>query len=142
MELKLTKDYIAIVEVENPFKKKVSSGGIILAGGEYAMSDETGEMEKVEQVVRFGVVTLVGPDAKVVKVGDGVYYDQRTLRPIPFYEPIWMFNEGNIIGYVSDEDGSIASAISDYEQTRVSAAIQSKILHGGVDQFDGLKRVQ
>lgn len=141
MELKLTKDYIAIVEVENPFKKKVTKSGILLAGGDYTMSEETGMMEKLDQIVKFGIVTLVGPDAKVVKVGDGVYYDQRTLRPIPFYEPVWMFNEGNIIGYVQDNNGSIQAAIADYEQNRVSDAIQSKILNGGVEQFEGLKRI-
>ena len=142
MELKLPKDYVAIKEVSNPFKKTKAASGILLIGADVAMSDETGQMEKLEQIVKFGIVTIVGPEAKTLKVGDGVYYDQRTLRPIPFYEPVFMFNEGNIIGYVQDENGSIQKAVDDFDAEQMAEARKTNLALNGKADFEGLVRVK
>ena len=104
MELQLTTDTIAIKELDfNPFKKKVTESGILLIDG-IAQSEETGQVEMLNQIIGFGIVTLVGPDCKRVKVGDGVYYDRRVPMPIPFNETVWIFNEGNVRAFVRDEN--------------------------------------
>lgn len=101
MELQLTNDTIAIKEVENPFKKRITDSGLFLIDG-VADSQETGEVEMLDKMIGFGVVTLAGPDCKKVQVGDGVYYDRRVPMPIPFNETVWIFNEGNVRALVRD----------------------------------------
>lgn len=114
MELELIKDLIAIREVTNPFVKRRTESGIILLPGAtgLAQSQETGELEKMEMIIGFGVIHIVGPDVKTIKIGDGVYYDRRTLQPVPFKEGVWVLAEGSMRAFVRD-DGTLQDLIAD-----------------------------
>jgi hypothetical protein len=126
MELKLIKDMIAIKEVENPFLKRRTESGIILLNG-ISPSQETGDMEILDKIIGFGIIEIVGPDCKLVKVGDGVYYDRRNPQPVPFNDPVWVFSESNIRGYVTDENGSVQAAVDAIEEELASEQKQAVI---------------
>lgn len=126
MELQVTKDTFAFKIAENPFREVVSSGGIYLgAAGSYS-SDETGEMEQLNQVIKFGVVTLVGPDCKVISPGDGIFFDVRTPQPIPFNEPVWVLHEGSIRAYIKD-DGTLGDLIKQKEAELRAEAFKTNL---------------
>jgi len=126
MELRVTKDTFAFKIVENPFMKVVTDSGIYLgARGSYS-SQETGVMEQLAQTIQFGIVTIVGPDCKVVSVGDGVYFNVHSIEPIPFYEPVWVLHEGNIRAWVKD-DGTLAGLIADKEEELKAEAFKTSI---------------
>jgi hypothetical protein len=149
MQLQLTKDTFAFKVVENPFKKVVTESGIFLVSG-VADSDETGAMEQLEQRIMFGIVTITGPDCKVVAVGDGIYFDKHSIQPVPYNEPVWLLHEGSIRAYVKN-DGTLEDLVAAKEeelkafQFRSSLAMEQPL--GATAQIagtagSGLKLVQ
>ncbi len=110
MEIKMTKDLILFTEEENPFVKRKTESGLFLPSG-LTETNETGQVEQMTQIVGFGIVKVVGPGCMNVQVGDGIFYDRRSLRPVPFKEAYWQINEGGIMGYVQDNDGELAGLI-------------------------------
>lgn len=140
-ELKLLKDYVLLKEVEeNPFRVRKTSSGIITSiETPWIQSQDSGDMEKLEQIIGFGVVTHVGPDCKAVKVGDGVYYDRRSIRGIPYGEnPGWHINENNLVGYVSDHNGSVEKAIES-EKEKAAAEVRKGNLHNPVSKHKSIE---
>lgn len=68
----------------NPYINKLDKSGIILTGGsEYAFSQETGEMERQEQRIKYGIVMEAGDTCKYFQVGDEVIFDTHSARPVP-----------------------------------------------------------
>ncbi len=136
MELKLAKDNLAIKEVKNPFINRTKESGILTMDG-MTQSNETGEIEMLDQLIQFGIVTHVGPDCKTVKIGDGVYFDRRVLKPIPFHSPIWSFNVGNVIAYVESTNNNIEKLVEEKyqeeltEQRKTALAFQNDLRNKG-----------
>lgn len=132
MELKLMNDYVLIRDEENPFQKLKTESGLILPSG-LIESNETGEVEQMNRIIGFGVIIEVGDKTKYLKKGDGVYYDRRSVRPIPFNGTnSWHINEGNIMAFVPDENGSVEQAVVDYkekdevERNKTASAFQDR----------------
>jgi len=69
--------------LENPYLQNVTEGGLQLSNGEFSNPDN-GELEKLKQEICCGLVLEVGSKCVDVRVGDEVFYDVRTTRPIPF----------------------------------------------------------
>lgn len=67
----------------NPYRKIVEGHIIVDYDGSFKNPD-TGEYDKMEQLVSCAKVIEVGPEVKYLKVGDDVYYDSRTVYPVPF----------------------------------------------------------
>ncbi len=129
MKLKLTKDYVAFREEENIFRIKKSESGIITSLEDVAFeSQDSGNMEKLDRIIGLGIVTHVGPEVKYVNVGDAVYYDRRSIRALPFgEEPVWHINEGNLLGYVENEDGVVDAAVDAYKAEQEAEARKASL---------------
>lgn len=71
----------------NPYRKiDTTSSGIIVGieSDNTYKSNETGEIEKNNEVIRCGKVIAVGPDCKNVQVGEDVYFTTYSMTPVPF----------------------------------------------------------
>lgn len=126
MNLELTKDTFAFKVETNPFREIKTQSGIYLGDGSLYQSDETGEVEQLNQIIKFGVVTIVGPDCKVIEVGDGVYFDVRTPQPIPFYDSVWVLHEGSIRAYVKD-DGTLQDLITKKDEEIKAEGVRNSL---------------
>lgn len=116
----------------NPYKTRVTESGIVLALGNTAHSQETGEQEKLEQRIKYGIVMEIGPDVKHIEIGDEVYYDSYSASPLPILDlGFHRTNEANILAHVRGEGDSIAEAIAleaelqkKLEESAVAASLQ------------------
>lgn len=68
----------------NNIYKKVLQGKIIVEYNGVFNNPDTGEKDTLETLVGCALVIEVGPECKYVKPGDDVYYDTRTVFPMPF----------------------------------------------------------
>ena len=94
---------------ENPFQRvKVdsSSGLIIDLGGmvpEYK-SNESGEYEEAEQVIKVGVVIEAGPECKWLRSGDTIMWAKMSEVVVPFYNfGFRLVNETRDICVINDD---------------------------------------
>lgn len=94
---------------ENPFQRvKVdsSSGLIIDLGGmvpEYK-SNESGEYEEAEQVIKVGVVIEAGPECKWLRSGDTIMWAKMSEVVVPFYNfGFRLVNETRAICVINDD---------------------------------------
>lgn len=94
---------------ENPFQKvKVDprSGLIIDLGGmvpEYK-SNESGEYEEAEQVIKVGVVIEAGPECKWLRSGDTIMWAKMSEVVVPFYNfGFRLVNETRAICVINDD---------------------------------------
>jgi hypothetical protein len=106
-------EYLLFKEAVNPFLKLKTDSGIILMPG-LADSKETGNIEELDQLVGFGLVEAVGDQCKYVRVGDGIFYDRRSIRAVPLKETLWQYQERNVIAVVPQEDGILQEAYAEY----------------------------
>lgn len=67
----------------NPYRK-VMEGSIIVEYTGTFNNPDSGEEDKLDKLVGCAKVIEVGPTTKHIKVGDDVYYDTRTVAPLPF----------------------------------------------------------
>ena len=73
--------------IKNPYRYIETTASGLIVGVESSQtykSNETGEIEQNNQVIRTGKVLAVGPDCKNVTVGDDVFYTTYSMTPIPF----------------------------------------------------------
>ncbi len=73
--------------IKNPYRYIETTASGLIVGVESSQtykSNETGEIEQNDQVIRTGKVLAVGPDCKNVTVGDDVFYTTYSMTPIPF----------------------------------------------------------
>lgn len=106
-------EYLLFKEAINPFLKLKTDSGIILMPG-LADSKETGQIEELDQLIGFGLVEAVGDQCKYVKVGDGIFYDRRSVRAVPLKDVLWQYQERNIIALVPQEDNVLQEAYAEY----------------------------
>ena len=67
----------------NPYRKVVEGSLIVDYTGAFKNPD-TGEDDKLQELVGCAKIIEVGPECKYLKPGDDVYYDTRTVYPVPF----------------------------------------------------------
>jgi len=69
----------------NPYRK-IMEGKIIVEFTGAFNNPDSGEKDTLDVFVGCAKVIEVGPEVKYVKVGDDVFYDNRTVYPIPFMQ--------------------------------------------------------
>lgn len=92
---------------KNPFQKiTVTKSGIITDMGGMAptyKNTDSGEIEEAQQMIIVGVVQEVGPDVKYIKVGDTIFMDRNSARPVPFYKQgLHCLSEQQVIAIVNE----------------------------------------
>lgn len=91
---------------KNPFQKVTVKGGIIVDMGGLAptyKNTDSGEIEEAQQMILVGVVQEVGPDVKYIKVGDTIFMDRHSARPVPFYKQgLHCLSEQQVIAIVNE----------------------------------------
>lgn len=125
MKVKTLFDYVLISEQDNPFLKQKTESGIIMLPGT-AQSQETGDIESLSQVIGFGFVEEIGSTVTTLKVGDGVFYDRRSVRPIPLDDVLWHINEKNIIGYIDGDSEELKAAYDKYTADKAEIEAQAQ----------------
>ncbi len=68
---------------QNPYRKIIEGSIIVDYQGEFRNPD-TGEWDKQKELISCGKIIEVGPECKYTQPGDDVYYDSRTVYPVPF----------------------------------------------------------
>lgn len=68
---------------QNPYRKVVEGNLIVDYDGGF-FNPDTGNMEKMDTFVGCAEVIEAGPECQYLKSGDDVYYDTRTVHPVPF----------------------------------------------------------
>lgn len=108
LEIKPTFNRILITLFEkNPFQKiTVNKSGIITDMGGLNptyKNTNSGEIEEAKQMIIVGVIQEVGPDVKYAKVGDTVFVDRDSARPVPFYKQgLHCISEQQVIAIVNE----------------------------------------
>jgi hypothetical protein len=67
----------------NPYRKLVQGKLIVDYTGDF-LNPDSGEKDTLKELVGCAKVIEIGPEVKYIKPGDDVYYDTRTVYPIPF----------------------------------------------------------
>jgi co-chaperonin GroES (HSP10) len=101
-EIKPLGNYVFIKGMENPYEKKMTDSGLYLPKGlAHEQADGSGRIQQMEEIIKYGIIEEVGSEVKTLQVGDGVYFDVRSIRPIPFGTiGVMHINENNILAYV------------------------------------------
>ena len=86
----------------NPYRKVVEGNLVVDYQGQF-FNPDTGEMDKMETFVGCAEVIEAGPECKYLKPGDDVYYDTRTVHPVPFMS----------LGYVVTHEQGILCVINE-----------------------------
>ena len=83
----------------NPYRKIIDKEtGIYFPENKYYKNPDTGEMDEQKLGIGCAKVVEVGPECKYVAIGDDIYYDTRTVVPIPFYgNPYKLLTEPQIL---------------------------------------------
>lgn len=108
LEIKPTFNRILLTLFDkNPFQKiTTTKSGIITDMGGMAPSyknTDSGEIEEAKQMIIVGVIQEVGPDVKYAKVGDTIFLDRDSARPVPFYKQgFHCISEQQIIAIVNE----------------------------------------
>jgi len=87
---------------ENPYRQIVEGKIIIDYNGSF-LNPDSGEQDKMKQLVACGQVIEVGPETKWIKPGDDVYFDPRTCYPVPFMS----------LGYLLTHEGAIHCVLNE-----------------------------
>lgn len=95
----------------NPYKKLVSQGGLFIADykGQF-LNPDSGENDNLKELVACAKVIEVGPDCKFLKSGDDVFYDTRTVYPVPFMS----------LGYILTSEPQILCFLNDKLKERLN----------------------
>lgn len=108
LEIKPTFNRILVTLFDkNPFQKlTVNKSGLIIDMGGMApiyKNTDSGEIEEAKQMIIVGVVQEVGPDVKYIKVGDTIFMDRNSARPVPFYKQgLHCLSEQQVIAIVNE----------------------------------------
>lgn len=68
---------------QNPYKKVMQGSIIVDYNGDFTNPD-SGEKDRLKELIGCAKVIEVGPECKYLQPGDDVYYDTRTVYPVPF----------------------------------------------------------
>ena len=69
---------------ENPYVRVMTESGIYLDTSGGFDNPDSGTRDTLQEVIKCAKIIEVGPDCKRVQKGDDVYYDSRTVYPLPF----------------------------------------------------------
>lgn len=69
---------------ENPYVQVMTESGIYLDHSGGFDNPDSGTRDTLQEVIKCAKVIEVGPDCKRVQKEDDVYYDSRTVYPLPF----------------------------------------------------------
>lgn len=69
---------------ENPYKRVYSDSGIILSSSGAFRNPDTGEWDQEKELIGCAKIIEVGPECKSLQPGDDVFYDTRSVYPVPF----------------------------------------------------------
>ena len=93
---------------ENPYRmvEKTSTGLYVgIESTKNFKSNETGEMERNEEVIACAKVIAVGPKCENVKVGEDVFVVKYICNPVPFRKMgYYMISESNIMCRIVKKD--------------------------------------
>ena len=82
--LKANHSNIVVKLLKNKYVKTKTDSGLIISTS-LSFTHETGEMEDVlKELIVLAEIVAAGPECKYYKVGDEIYADTRSFRPIPF----------------------------------------------------------
>lgn len=94
---------IILPYAENPYTKLVSDSGLLMPTTMDFKNPETGEIEKPQNGIMCAKVIEIGPEVKYLRVGDDIYYDDRTAVPIPFFmQGYKVIAEGNALTVINE----------------------------------------
>lgn len=99
--------------IQNPYRYIETTASGLIVGVESSKtykSNETGEIEQNNEVVKCGKVLAVGPSCKNVNVGDDVYYTTYSEAKLPFRKKGYVIvGEGLLICRIvkKNKDGNI-----------------------------------
>lgn len=88
---------------ENPYKITETEEGLTLTDGEFENPD-SGEIDQKDYYVECGHVIAAGPECKYIKEGDDIFYDIRTIRPVPFLgKGFFHMNEQGVLTVMNND---------------------------------------
>ena len=87
---------------QNPYRKVLEGHIIVDFDGSFTNPD-SGEKDKLKELVGCAKVIEVGPEVKWTQAGDDVYYDTRTVYPMPFMS----------MGYVETSEPSLLAIMNE-----------------------------
>ncbi|MBO4784155.1 MAG: hypothetical protein J5521_05370 [Lachnospiraceae bacterium] len=99
--------------IQNPYRYIETTASGLIVGVESSKtykSNETGEIEQNNEVIKCGKVLAVGPACKNVNVGDDVYYTTYSEAKLPFRKKGYVIvGEGLLICRIvkKNENGSV-----------------------------------
>lgn len=113
MDFIVAYDYVVFRKADNPFIRRYTEGGLIANAG-MSQSQETGELERSDEYIGFAIITHTGDKCESYKPGDAIFYDRRSIRPLPvgtgngiYYQT----SERNIIAGLPAEDPALQEAM-------------------------------
>ena len=87
----------------NPYGNLVTETGLQLTEGQFD-SQDSGEHETLELYISCAKVIETGPTVQYIKVGDDVFFDTRSARPVPFMrQGFFITSEQNWICVMNDD---------------------------------------
>ena len=96
--------------IQNPYRYIETTASGLIVGVESSKtykSNETGEIEQNNEVVKCGKVLAVGPSCKNVNVGDDVYYTTYSEAKLPFRKKGYVIvGEGLLICRIVKKDAN------------------------------------
>lgn len=113
MRVRALYDQVLFKEETNPFVKLKTESGLFIPEG-ISFTNETGDMEKMDKIIGFGIVVEAGGECKYLKAGDAIFYDRRSIRAVPAGEVLWNMSERGMVGYVPSEDPDLQAAFVSY----------------------------
>jgi co-chaperonin GroES (HSP10) len=88
---------------ENPYIEKKTKSGLLINDDQFK-SQDSGEEEKLNELIRCAEVVEVGPECKYVKPGDDIFYNVVTVKPVPFQrQGFLLLNEVSVLAVMNDD---------------------------------------
>ena len=87
---------------KNPYRKIMQGNFVVDYTGSF-INPDSGEQDTMKELVGCAKVIEVGPECKFIQAGDDVYYDTRTVYPLPFMS----------LGYVVTHEQGILSVLNE-----------------------------
>lgn len=107
LQIKPLSNYVIVKPYnENPFQRiKKSDSGIITDLGGMAptyKSNETGDWEEEELMIKTGVIMEVGPECKYARVGDSTFWTIASEVMLPFFKQGFLVvNENRLLALIN-----------------------------------------
>lgn len=109
LQIKPLSNYVIVKPYnENPFQQiKRSDSGIITDLGGMTptyKSNETGEWEEEDLMIKTGVIMEVGPDCKYARVGDSTFWTIASEVMLPFFrQGFFVVNETRLLALINSD---------------------------------------